>query len=229
MDNEAHPELLEVPPEVLAILRCPACAGTLSQQPAGLSCSSCGRFFPLVNRVVRFVEAQEYAGTFGFQWHKYARTQLDNEDSHESETDFRQNGFSPEELSGKWVLDVGCGMGRFAEVASRCWGARVVGVDLSVAAEVAARNLAHRDSVTIFQADLFSLPVRGRKRAGALEGRQGNQIGEVSGLRHSAVESWGDSGKTILASFDRPVRGLLTSLRRKGEARTVRSGPRGYA
>jgi SAM-dependent methyltransferase len=51
---------------------------------------------------------------------------------------------------------VGCGMGRFADVATR-WGAHVVGVDLSLAAEVAARNLADRN-VTIFQADVFQLP-----------------------------------------------------------------------
>jgi SAM-dependent methyltransferase len=54
------------------------------------------------------------------------------------------------------VLDVGCGMGRFAEVATR-WGARVVGVDLSAAAEVAARNLGGREFVAL-QADVFVLP-----------------------------------------------------------------------
>jgi SAM-dependent methyltransferase len=47
-------------------------------------------------------------------------------------------------------------MGRFAEVATR-WGARVVGVDLSAAAEVAAKNLSDRDFVA-FQADVFALP-----------------------------------------------------------------------
>jgi SAM-dependent methyltransferase len=54
------------------------------------------------------------------------------------------------------VLDVGCGMGRFAEVATR-WGAHVVGIDLSLASEVAARNLADRNA-TVFQADVFKLP-----------------------------------------------------------------------
>ena len=62
----------------------------------------------------------------------------------------------PEDLKGKLVLDVGCGMGRFAEVATR-WGARVVGVDLSAAAEVAAKNLADRE-FTAFQSDAFALP-----------------------------------------------------------------------
>jgi SAM-dependent methyltransferase len=51
---------------------------------------------------------------------------------------------------------VGGGMGRFAEVATR-WGANVVGIDLSLASEVAAKNLAERDA-TIFQADVFKLP-----------------------------------------------------------------------
>jgi SAM-dependent methyltransferase len=47
-------------------------------------------------------------------------------------------------------------MGRFAEIATR-WGAHVVGVDLSLASEVAAKNLVDRQA-TIFQADVFRLP-----------------------------------------------------------------------
>ncbi|HMK22847.1 MAG TPA: class I SAM-dependent methyltransferase, partial [Terriglobales bacterium] len=87
----------------------------------------------------------------------YSRTQLDDETSRRSEGAFRRRtGFLPEDLAGKLVLDVGCGMGRFAEVATR-WGAHVVGIDLSVACEAAARNLAERP-VTIFQADVFKLP-----------------------------------------------------------------------
>jgi len=144
--------------EILDILRCPRCRGTLVDREENLSCSACGCLFPLVNGVVRFVDSEKYADSFGFQWHKYARTQLDNEHKHDSEISFqRKTGLSSQEISGKLVLDVGCGMGRFAEVASR-WGARVVGVDLSAASEVAACNLAERSSVTIFQADLFSLP-----------------------------------------------------------------------
>jgi len=144
--------------EVMAVLRCPHCGGTLEEEPGRLSCTNCVRKFPRMNGVVCFVEVEDYAGSFGFQWRRYARTQLDDAQSHESERTFRQKtGFTPSELSGKLVLDVGCGMGRFAEVASR-WGARVIGVDLSQAAEVAADNLAARENVTFFQANLFSLP-----------------------------------------------------------------------
>jgi SAM-dependent methyltransferase len=146
------------PPSILDILRCPRCCGTLVSIEKDLTCTACERSFPFVKGVFRFVESEKYAGSFGFQWHQYTHTQLDTANNHDSELAFqRRTGFSPEELRGKLVLDVGCGMGRFAEVASR-WGARVVGVDLSVASEVAARNLADRPQVNIFQADVFSLP-----------------------------------------------------------------------
>jgi 2-polyprenyl-3-methyl-5-hydroxy-6-metoxy-1,4-benzoquinol methylase len=103
------------------------------------------------------VDEQNYAGSFGFQWKLYSQTQLDDANSRRSEDAFRRRtGFRPEDLAGKRVLDVGCGMGRFAEVATR-WGAHVVGIDLSLACEVAAKNLADR-MATIFQADVFQLP-----------------------------------------------------------------------
>jgi SAM-dependent methyltransferase len=143
--------------EILAILRCLDCRSSLTPQTGGLVCSTCGRQYPLMKGVLRFVDAQEYAGSFGFQWQLYARTQLDDASSQRSERAFRRRtGFRPEDLAGKLVLDVGCGMGRFAEVATR-WGAHVVGIDLSLASEVAAKNLAER-TATIFQADVFKLP-----------------------------------------------------------------------
>jgi SAM-dependent methyltransferase len=148
---------LRLSAEVLELLRCPSCRGALKQQGEGYVCPGCTREFPVERGVTRFVTADNYADSFGFQWQRYARTQLDDAASDQSDKDFRRKtGLTPEELKGKLVLDVGCGMGRFAEVATR-WGGRVVGVDLSAAAEVAARNLADREFVA-FQADVFALP-----------------------------------------------------------------------
>lgn len=155
--TSAAPGAPAVSERVLATLRCLSCQGTLDVQTSGLRCSACGRKYLLVEGIIRFVDEQHYAASFGFQWHKHALTQLDTADSKISENDFRRRtGFCPEDLAGKLVLDVGCGMGRFADIAVR-WGAHVVGVDLSVAAQVAARNLAGREA-TIFQADVFRLP-----------------------------------------------------------------------
>jgi SAM-dependent methyltransferase len=142
---------------VLAILRCLSCQGTFRQQEDGLHCTGCQKLYPVVKGVVRFVDAQHYAGSFGFQWLTFRDTQMDNDESRRSESDFiRRTGFTPQELAGKLVLDVGCGMGRFAEVATR-WGAYVVGIDLSLAEEAASENLRDREAA-FFQADVFHLP-----------------------------------------------------------------------
>src|SRR5437868_9732386 len=143
--------------EVGRILRCLHCGADLKVAKGELVCVGCGHHYPILQNVPRFVDAQEYAGSFGFQWKTYAQTQLDNDKSHETEEGFRaKTRFTPEDLRGKLVLDVGCGMGRFAEVASR-WGAEVVGIDLSLAAEVAEENLRDRQAA-FFQADVFKLP-----------------------------------------------------------------------
>jgi 2-polyprenyl-3-methyl-5-hydroxy-6-metoxy-1,4-benzoquinol methylase len=143
--------------KISEILRCPFCRKRLRQDHAAYACSDCGRSFPIVNGVAQFVPPINYAENFGFEWQLHCRTQLDNEGSRESESAFRdKTGFTPQELKGKLVLDVGCGMGRFAEVATR-WGAQVIGIDLSAAAAVAVRNLRDR-SFTALQADVFALP-----------------------------------------------------------------------
>lgn len=158
MNNNRNPNQHGFPADIASILVCPGCRLPLQPTQSGLSCSGCGRLFPSVNGVVRFTGSSNYADSFGFQWSLFAQTQLDSQDSQESEKDFRERtGFTPDELAGKLVLDVGCGMGRFAEVATR-WGARIVGVDLSQASEVAARNLSGQRAAIFFRADVFALP-----------------------------------------------------------------------
>jgi SAM-dependent methyltransferase len=70
-----------------------------------------------------------------------------------------KTGFTDVELKGKLVLDVGCGTGRFMEIASDM-GAEVIGVDLSYAVDAAYRNMGRRQGIHIVQADLFRMPFR---------------------------------------------------------------------
>jgi SAM-dependent methyltransferase len=143
-----------LPSDIAQLLCCPDCHSSLEQLSDGYSCRRCGRKFPWIRRILRFVDSGGYAESFGSQWQQFAKTQLVPE---VSERNFkRKTGLKLEDLRGKLVLDVGCGMGRFADIATR-WGARVVGIDLSAAAEVAAQNLADRDFFA-FQADVFALP-----------------------------------------------------------------------
>jgi len=140
-----------------ALLCCPLCHGPLVRRKDVYACSTCGRDFPEVRGIVRFVDESNYADSFSYQWRRFDRTQLDHANRNLSEEDFIKKILAaPQDFEGKLVLDVGCGMGRFAEVATR-WGARVVGIDLSTAVEVATKNLADREFVAM-QADVFSLP-----------------------------------------------------------------------
>src|ERR1700730_8918756 len=86
---------------VASILRCITCEGRLESRGEELGselvCTSCGRKYPQINGVIRFIDEQQYAGSFGFQWHVHARTQLDSKESNRSEQSFRQRtGFKPE-------------------------------------------------------------------------------------------------------------------------------------
>jgi len=155
-------------PDFVEILACPKCGGQLAltggepSDEVELGAMGCerGHSFPIVGGIPRFVDSELYVQNFGFEWNVHAGTQLDSEGSDESEEAFRlKTGFTPEMLAGKLLLDVGCGMGRYSDVASR-WGATVVGIDLSRAVEAAQRNVGRRPRVHIAQANIFELPFR---------------------------------------------------------------------
>lgn len=142
-------------PEMLV---CPGCRGPLVLDTTAYACPACSEKYPIIRSVPRFVASQCYVGNFGFEWSRHAQTQLDRDGNRLSEEFFRSRlGIEPEDVRGKLVLDGGCGMGRYADVASR-YGARVIAVDLSRAVDSARENIGNRENVKIFQADLFRLP-----------------------------------------------------------------------
>ena len=72
---------------------------------------------------------------------------------------FRESRWTPNELAGKRVLDVGCGAGRFAEVALST-NASVVAVDYSTAVDACLANLGPHARLSVIQADVYNLPLR---------------------------------------------------------------------
>ncbi len=157
--------------DLLQILACPRCRGALAlsgaQSERGeiasgtLTCSGCASVYPIVGFVPRFVPPENYAGNFGFQWNRFRRTQLD---SHSGVPISRERlllsgGWTADDLAGKRVLDVGCGAGRFAEVALSA-GARVVAVDYSSAVDACFDNLGPHPRLDVVQADVYALPFR---------------------------------------------------------------------
>lgn len=157
--------------DLLEILVCPSCRGALTLQttelghgPVGsgaIQCIPCRREYPIKNGIPRFVPPENYAESFGFQWNRFPRTQLDSVSGHPitARRFFKSVGWSAEEMRDRWVLDVGCGSGRFAEVALGT-GARVVAVDYSAAVEAARANLDSNPRIDVVQADIFTLPFK---------------------------------------------------------------------
>ncbi|HLY62945.1 MAG TPA: methyltransferase domain-containing protein [Terriglobia bacterium] len=150
------------------LLVCPRCKAGLSLDVSekkgeqiisgSFSCGACAAQYPIKNGIPRFVASEAYTSSFSFEWKRWRRTQFDTASRKSSETAFTAStGARPEDCTGKLVLDAGCGSGRYMDVVARS-GAEVVGVDLSLAVEVAQENLGHLPNCHFIQADLFQLP-----------------------------------------------------------------------
>ena len=115
--------------------------------------------YPIIKGIPRFAPLSNYADNFGVQWNHYPQTQLDSHSGHPISSDrfWQATGWQPEKLRGKWVLDAGCGAGRFAEVALQA-GAKVVALDYSSAVDVCHANLKHHPNLHVVQGDIYSLP-----------------------------------------------------------------------
>jgi SAM-dependent methyltransferase len=120
-----------------------------------------GRQYPIRDGIPRFVPSEDYTASFGLQWNRFADVQLDSANGarYSHERFERETGWSRDKLEGNWILDGGCGCGRFAEVAAEL-GAQVIALDYSSAVDAAASNLAHLPNVHYVQADLLHLPIK---------------------------------------------------------------------
>jgi uncharacterized protein YbaR (Trm112 family) len=158
-------------PRLLDLLACPACRGELSctttraegeEIVAGtLACAACRHAYPIEHGIPRFVSSDNYAASFGLQWNLFKAEQIDaiNGLTLSDRRFFAETEWPREWLRGKWILDAGCGAGRFLDVVSQA-GAEVVGLDLSNAVDAATANLRGRPNVHLVQASLFELPFR---------------------------------------------------------------------
>ena len=145
-----------ISPALLALVRCPACHGTLAGQPSALTCQSCGQQYGGPSQ--DFLDLRPHE-TFE------ERTKYLDEALH---ADARHERVSPPLLGSKIrndmlreflapgpadrVVDLGCGSGR-ALLWNRDWRAQAVGIDISP-------FFAHesRQQVDLLLGDLRRLP-----------------------------------------------------------------------
>jgi SAM-dependent methyltransferase len=148
--------------DVPELFRCLQCGGRLAAAADGasLDCDGCRASHPIVNRVPRFVPSDNYAASFGMQWTRHRLTQLD---SYTGKPLSRDRLFVatqwPQRLDGQLILEAGSGAGRFTEVLITT-GARIYSFDYSAAVEANVATNGHSDRLTVFQGDIFHIPVR---------------------------------------------------------------------
>jgi 2-polyprenyl-3-methyl-5-hydroxy-6-metoxy-1,4-benzoquinol methylase len=129
-------------------------------EEGALRCAQCGGEVRVRGGVPRFVPDEGYADSFGFQWNRFRRTQLDSHTGRSLSADrlFLATRW-PRDLSGDTVLEAGSGAGRFTEVLLAA-GATVFSFDLSSAVDANQANNGSSPRLNLFQASIYEIPLR---------------------------------------------------------------------
>ncbi len=155
--------------ELLKILRCPKTGENLlienqvcegNEIKFGTLVSEHTKYrYKIHNYIPRFVSDTNYADNFGFQWNHFSKTQLDSNSGHPISYNrfWKATEWKPEAMKGKWVLDIGCGSGRFAEIALSS-GCNLVALDYSNAIDACYKNLKNHPNLHVVQGSVYELP-----------------------------------------------------------------------
>ena len=155
--------------ELLDLLRCPKSGQRLTLEAEDnnmRSIETCWLVsedklhrYPVHNGIPRFVPEFNYADNFGMQWNHFRQTQLDSYSGLPISSDrfWLATNWKPTDLKNQWVLDVGCGAGRFAEVALNA-GAKLIALDYSSAVDACYANLKEHPNLHVVQGDIYALP-----------------------------------------------------------------------
>jgi len=124
-----------------------------------IRCPGCNGTYVLRNGIPRFVPDDQYAGSFGFQWNKFRRTQLDSYTGLPLTADrlFFVTKWQ-RKLHGERILEAGSGAGRFTEVLLGT-GATVFSFDLSSAVDANQVSNGAWPTLNLFQGSIYDIPL----------------------------------------------------------------------
>jgi SAM-dependent methyltransferase len=221
--------------KLLQYLECLSCQGEICLETVAerdgdevlegnLQCVLCGRRFPIVRGVPRFVDLAEVdeekaatAFSFGWEWQHFSQ----QDEQYADQLLGWLNPVRPDFFKDKVVLDGGCGKGRHSLLAAE-WGARdVIGIDLSDAVETAFAATRGYDNVHIVQGDICRPPfVRAFDYAfslGVLDHLSDPRLGfnslasKIKPGGYFSVWAYGAENNRWITQFVTPVRVHFTS------------------
>jgi 2-polyprenyl-3-methyl-5-hydroxy-6-metoxy-1,4-benzoquinol methylase len=119
--------------------------------------------FPYKNGAYRIVQDDNYTQNFGYQWNKFAATQIDKDQQKNTRLSYNRffavTGWDKENLQDKNILEVGSGAGRFSQIVLDHTRANLYSVDYSNAVEANYKNNGHHQSrLQLFQASVYDMP-----------------------------------------------------------------------
>src|SRR4051794_34270654 len=120
-----------------------------------------GGSYPVVRDIPRICEPGNYTDSFGKQWNAFRLTQIDSAEQELSRRRFfAETGWTPEQLDGIDLLEVGSGAGRFTRVVLERSRANLFSIDFSNAVEA---NLKTNGELAggrlhLFQASIYEMP-----------------------------------------------------------------------
>ena len=122
-----------------------------------------GCVFTINKGIPRFVSSENYSSSFGLQWQRYPKTQLD---SYTGQPISRKRledilNMPLEALKGKVILEVGSGAGRFTELLIENCGF-LVSIDFSNAVDANLKNCTGKNPYLLIQGDINNSPISRR-------------------------------------------------------------------
>lgn len=108
-----------------------------------------------------YINDDYYSDTFGDQWNKFSKTQIDNiKNSHSYERFFNETGLKISDFTDKNILEVGSGAGRFTNIMLKYTNANIFSVDSSNAVYANYKNNETylQDKLKLYKASIYDLP-----------------------------------------------------------------------